>query len=268
VGDRDAEKVATACHHRAGADEDECESADELCNRPAEVFPFHGEEARSRAGRNWADHVVRVSASNGRVELDEPSLPHGEPYRPLGRRAQIVTILLIIGIGTTIVGVVSGLMERSLLDDVQQGQFITPTQADDNDRRQLLVAVVDGTVFIATGVFFLFWFHRVYRNLPALGGDRRYGTGWAIGSWFVPFLNVWRPKQIVNDIWRESGPHTTDEYGTKDERNNVPNLFLLWWLAWLLMGALYWIATRTSWSAVTIDELLAANALSPTRSNR
>jgi hypothetical protein len=193
--------------------------------------------------------------------LDEPSLPHGESYRPLGRRAQIVTILLIIGIGTTIAGVVSGLMERSLLDDVQQGQFITPTQADDNDRRQLLVAVVDGTVFIATGVFFLFWFHRVYRNLPALGGDRRYGTGWAIGSWFVPFLNVWRPKQIVNDIWRESGPRTTDEYGTKDERNNVPNLFLLWWLAWLLMGTLYWIATRTSWSAVTIDELLAANAL-------
>jgi hypothetical protein len=123
--------------------------------------------------------------------LDEPSLPHGEAYRPLGRRAQIITILLIIGIGTTIAGV----------------------------------------------------------------------TGWAIGGWFVPVLGTWRPKQIINDIWRESGPRTTDEYGTKDERNNVPNLFLLWWLAWLLMGALYWIATRTSWSAVTIDELLAANAL-------
>ena len=84
---------------------------------------------------------------------------------------------------------------------------------------------MDGTVFIATGVFFLFWFHRAYRNLPALGGDRRYGTGWAIGSWFVPFLNAWRPKQIVNDIWRESGARTTDEYGTKDEGKNVPNLF-------------------------------------------
>ena len=193
--------------------------------------------------------------------MDEPTLPHGEPYRPLGRRAQIVTILLIIGIGTTIAGVVSGLMERSLLDDVQQGQFITPQQADDNDRRQLLVAVVDGTVFIATGVFFLFWFHRAYRNLPALGGDRRYGTGWAIGSWFVPFLNVWRPKQIINDIWRESGPRTTDEFGTKDEGNKVPNLFLLWWITWILMGTLYWIATRTSWSGVTVDELLSANAL-------
>jgi hypothetical protein len=49
--------------------------------------------------------------------LDEPTLPHGEPYRPLGRRAQIVTILLIIGIGTAIAGIVSGAMERSLLDD-------------------------------------------------------------------------------------------------------------------------------------------------------
>ncbi len=193
--------------------------------------------------------------------MDEPTLPHGEPYRPLGRRAQLVTILLIIGIGTTIAGVVSGLMERSLLDDVQQGRFITPRQADDNDRRQLIVALVDGTVFIATGIFFLLWFHRAYRNLPALGGDRRYGTGWAVGGWFVPVLGAWRPKQIINDIWRESGPRTTDEYGTKDEGNKVPNLFLLWWLACLLMSALYWAATRTSWSAVTIDELLATNAL-------
>ncbi len=98
--------------------------------------------------------------------MDEPTLPHGEPYCPLGRRAQILTILLIIGIGTTIAAVVSGLIERSLLEDAQQGQFITPQQADDSDRRQLIVAVVDGTVFIATGVFFLFWFHRAYRTSP------------------------------------------------------------------------------------------------------
>jgi hypothetical protein len=44
----------------------------------------------------------------------------GEPYRPLGRRAQIVTILPIIGIGTAIAGIVSGAMERSLLDDAQR----------------------------------------------------------------------------------------------------------------------------------------------------
>jgi hypothetical protein len=110
----------------------------------------------------------------------------GEPYRPLGRRAQIVTILLIIGIGTAIAGLVSGAMERSLLDDVQQGRFITPKQADENDRRQPIVAVVDGSVFIATGVF-LFWFHRAYRNLrpsaangaTAPDGQSAAGSSWA-----------------------------------------------------------------------------------------
>jgi hypothetical protein len=135
--------------------------------------------------------------------LDDPTLPHGEAYRPLGRRAQIVTILLIIGIRTAIAGIVSGAMERSLFDDVQQGRFITPKQADDNDRRQLIVAVVDGTVFIATGVFFLFWFHRAYRNLPSLGGERRYGTGWAIGSWFVPQRKA--PHRNAEGVFRPVG---------------------------------------------------------------
>ena len=193
--------------------------------------------------------------------MDEPPLGHGEPYRPLSRRAQIVTILLIIGIGATIVSIVSGAWERTLLEDVRDGELITQQQADDSDRRQLIVSLVDGTVYIAITVFFLLWFHRAYRNLPALGGDRRWGTGWAIGGWFVPILASWRPKQIVNDIWRESGPRSTDAYGTKDEGNKVPNLFLVWWLLWLLMGSLYWTATRLSWSAVTLDELDASNGL-------
>jgi len=29
---------------------------------------------------------------------------------------------------------------------------------------------------------------------------------------------------LLADIWRESGPRTEDEYGTKDEGNKVPSL--------------------------------------------
>ncbi len=57
--------------------------------------------------------------------MDEPPLGHGEPYRPLGRRAQILTILLIVGIGTTIVSLVSGALEGALLEDARQGHFIS-----------------------------------------------------------------------------------------------------------------------------------------------
>ena len=47
------------------------------------------------------------------------------------------------------------------------------------------------------------WMFRAYNNVDAVApGARRYDGGWAIGSWFVPILNLFRPKQIINDIWR------------------------------------------------------------------
>lgn len=52
-------------------------------------------------------------------------------------------------------------------------------------------------LLIAKDFAFLVWFWLAYRNLDALDLRRRYGTGWAIGGWFVPFLNLARPKQVA-----------------------------------------------------------------------
>jgi hypothetical protein len=52
------------------------------------------------------------------------------------------------------------------------------------------------------GVLFIRWTRQGYRNADIVApGVRRFGHGWAIGAWFTPFLAVWRPKQIVNDIY-------------------------------------------------------------------
>jgi hypothetical protein len=54
---------------------------------------------------------------------------------------------------------------------------------------------------LATAVGFLVWFHRAYTNLPALGIEPLpYATGWTIGAWLVPLLNLVRPKQIMDTI--------------------------------------------------------------------
>ena len=63
-----------------------------------------------------------------------------------------------------------------------------------------------GLMTVAFG-FLIAWTSRLYRNLSALGvGPLRYTEGWAIGAWFIPFFNLVRPKQILDDIWRGSGP--------------------------------------------------------------
>ena len=92
-----------------------------------------------------------------------------------------------------------------------------------------ILALPSAAVGIAAIVLFLVWFARAYRNLPALGIRRlRFTPGWAVGAWFVPFLNLWRPKSIANDIWKGSDPDLP--WPTADWRNaRVAPLVHWWW---------------------------------------
>ena len=75
---------------------------------------------------------------------------------------------------------------------------------------------------------FIPWFHRAYSNLPRLGfRELRYAPGWAIGSWFVPILNLWRPKQIANDIYRGSDPAQAP--GSNFWKEPITPLLGWWW---------------------------------------
>ncbi len=123
-----------------------------------------------------------------------------------------------------------------------------------------LVGLVQGSVAIATLVLFIVWFYRVYANLGALGaGELRYGIGWAAGAWFVPILNLFRPKQIADDIWRASDP----ERGEGGWRGGpVPVVYGVWWTAWLA-----WLVGGTAAAVamfVTADSVLTARPLPAT----
>ena len=44
---------------------------------------------------------------------------------------------------------------------------------------------------------------------PAGAGGRRlrYRPWWAVGAWLLPVFSLFRPKQVLNDVWRASDPH-------------------------------------------------------------
>lgn len=92
----------------------------------------------------------------------------------------------------------------------------------------ILAGLVSAAVFIA-------WFFRAYKNLRRLGVQNlRYGDGWAIGAWFIPFFNWVRPKQIANDIWRGS-EHGVDAWW-QWRQVEVPGLVHWWWALFLTEG--------------------------------
>lgn len=123
--------------------------------------------------------------------------------------------------------------EYSLLDRAER-IGITQAEAETNDSRQVAIGGVQLLVLLGTGIAFIIWFHRCYRNLLAFPVTKlRFGTGWAIGAWFVPILNSFMPKQIANDIWRGSSPSVKDDHH-EVWKDPVPGFLLVWWLVWLL----------------------------------
>ncbi|MGH2819592.1 MAG: DUF4328 domain-containing protein [Actinomycetota bacterium] len=106
-----------------------------------------------------------------------------------------------------------------------------------------LLAILFGVGTLVGGILFIVWMHRTHSNLPALGArGLRFTPGWAIGGWFVPILNLWRPKQIADEIYAASNPHAPAEMGVS-WRQNGPRVVVLWWATWLTGGLLGQVAS-------------------------
>ena len=97
-------------------------------------------------------------------------------------------------------------------------------------------------LLITAGVF-IAWFFQAYKNLRRLGlQNMRYGNGWAIGSWLIPIFNLFRPKQIANDIWR--GSERGVEVSAGWQTVPVSGLVHWWWGLFLAQGFLLNLGER------------------------
>jgi len=91
--------------------------------------------------------------------------------------------------------------ERSLLNR-GVGQ-ITLGEWHNASHRVAMLAELEIPLLLVTAIVFLRWLHRCYSNLRTLGiAGSRFTPGWAVGYWFIPFLNLVRSKQILDDLWR------------------------------------------------------------------
>ncbi|WP_432125434.1 DUF4328 domain-containing protein [Streptomyces sp. bgisy082] len=85
------------------------------------------------------------------------------------------------------------------------------------------------TLYVATGIVFIVWFHRLRKNAEVWAGDLQgRKPGWAIGGWFIPIANLWIPRGIAADIWRASRwqPYAAD--GAREL-----TLLNAWWAFWV-----------------------------------
>ncbi len=98
-----------------------------------------------------------------------------------------------------------------------------------------LLALIQLPVNILTIVFFLIWLNRVYKNLiPLRAGPLEHSSGWAVGYWFIPILNLFKPFQVVREVWNQSDPDFDPELSFLSSSMGTPALLGVWWALWIM----------------------------------
>ena len=158
------------------------------------------------------------------------------------------------------------LFQARLLSRARDGETITQAEALVNNSRVEMIGWLQIAVYLITGVLFLMWIYRAYWNLKALGARKpAYSPGWAVGYFFVPFINLVRPYEIVKEIWRGSNPDVGVSEELAKQRglslgqySSTSRLVGFWWVSWLAANIINYLTAKLSGIADTPDEFLRA----------
>jgi hypothetical protein len=151
------------------------------------------------------------------------------------------------------------MFEVKLINDMVTGNFDFSTienEATANDTRQQLIGILQIALFIITGISFLKWIYFSNSNSRSFGAKgMQFTPGWAIGYYFVPYLNFYKPYRAMKEIWKTS----------KDPQNweilKTPSLFPQWWTLWIISALLGNMSFRLSMKAEELNELFVSSSV-------
>lgn len=117
-----------------------------------------------------------------------------------------------------------------------------------------LVSTPLACVTLATVILAVVWIYRAAANLRGIGAsDLMINPGWAVGWYFVPIANFWKPYQAMKEIWQASArPQQWQSLAT-------PLLLPAWWGLWLLGFLVPWIITYMGFQAGAQESWLQTN---------
>ena len=185
------------------------------------------------------------------------SLDHLYKYQSLGALTAIITVLLLFGIVAAVAETLSSYSQLDLLNRMRSGMKVTQGEALANAAQQASIAFAALGLYIVTAITFGIWIVRAHKNLRAFGiTDTTYTPGWALGWFFVPFLNLVRPFQAMKELWQAS------HAGAEWDKSSSARLVNIWWCLWLLNSVYGTLIARLFTSQSSIDDLLMGTKLS------
>ncbi len=193
-----------------------------------------------------------IQAAREPFDSDTPGAYSPEDYRPPGSLAKLATAGLVFhGLSLAASGWIFAVAHH-LASQRLAGQEVA-------HRAMARAATLPALLFTTTlvsALAFSFWFYRVAKNAQSFKGPLSSSPGMAVGCWFIPIYNLWRPYQVTTEIWRAS-----DAEGSRvvllSNAPAAPGWILAWWLLWIISGFVINVATSdlTAHVALTAEQV-------------
>jgi hypothetical protein len=175
-------------------------------------------------------------------------------------RAKAAIALIWVVMGFEIISLISGYFQYDLLLTIEDGINVSATKIAANDIREQSIAWLMVLASIVSGITFIQWFRRAYYNLHQRCEYLMYSEGWAAGSWFVPIICLFRPLQIMRELYEQTNYYLLSK-GAQLKRELTTGVLGTWWTLWILNNVLGQIVFRMSVDPDTFGQIKAASML-------
>lgn len=107
---------------------------------------------------------------------------------------------------------------------------------------------------LALVIMVAMWIYRAAHNARLVRPSMQNSPGWAVGWYFIPIANLWKPYQAMSEIWRIScHPDSWKSVST-------PAVMGWWWAGWLLSNMISNGANRAA-TVATTDAIYTLSAV-------
>jgi hypothetical protein len=178
-----------------------------------------------------------------------------------GQRAKNAILLIWILLALEIVSLISSYFQYDLLQTVANGGDVSMEQLEANDTREQMIGIIYIIAYIISGVTFIRWFRRAYYNLHQKVTQLSFSDGWAAGCWFVPVVCLFRPYQIMKELYQKTQKVLTKREVTITEKFST-NFLGWWWALWIISNYVGQFLIRYTLKVDTLDGLITSTVVS------
>lgn len=159
-------------------------------------------------------------------------------------------IALGVDIAVTALVVISGFWGVGVLKDIEAGRITADQSTISALEFWGSFAKFQLLTILGVGLGLVKWLNTCYGYAEeTIGASGFKNQGWTIGGWIIPIINIFKPYQVINEIYKSGNPTYAIPDGWKKESGS--GLLLTWWI--------FWVVTR--FIEVTVGKEIFNNAL-------